>query len=184
MLDAVVIGGGQAGLSAGYFMKRRGLDFRILDASTRTGDGWRSRYDSLVLFTPAKRDALPGLPFPGAPERYPTKDEVADYLEEYARTFALPVEQNVRVTRVRATHPGFEVMTTRGRWSTRTVVVATGPFQAPFVPAFAGKLAPGVVQLHRQHRLPQPGCVARRPRPGGGLGELGGTDRRGTDPHA
>lgn len=78
MLDAVVVGGGQAGLAAGSFLKCQGLDFCILDAGARTGDPWRSRYDSLVLFTPAKRDALPGLPFPGDPERYPTKDEVAD----------------------------------------------------------------------------------------------------------
>lgn len=101
MLDVMVIGGGQAGLAMGYVLQQAGVRFQILEASGRVGDAWRSRYASLVLFTPAKRDALPGLPFPGDPERYPTKDDVADYLEAYAREFALPVRLNTRVTGVR-----------------------------------------------------------------------------------
>ena len=106
MLGALVIGGGQAGLAAGFFLQRAGLDFRILDAAARTGDSWRSRYDSLVLFTPAGRSSLPGLRFLGDPARYPARDEVADYLEAYTQAFGLPVQHGVKVTRVRAVAGG------------------------------------------------------------------------------
>lgn len=147
-LDIVVIGGGQAGLAIGYFLRRTHATFEILDAQARTGDSWRARYDSLVLFTPAKRDALPGLIFPGDPARYPTKDDVAAYLEGYARTFALPIRHEARVTGVSAIEGGFEVRSTKGTYHARAVVVATGPFQRPFAPPFASKLAPEVIQIH------------------------------------
>src|SRR5689334_18369269 len=89
--DTVVIGGGQAGLAVGYFLARQHRDFVILDAGGRVGDSWRNRWDSLRLFTPAFHSGLPGMPFPAAGASFPTKDEVADYLDLYARTFALPV---------------------------------------------------------------------------------------------
>ncbi len=98
--DVVVIGGGQAGLAAGYHLKRRGLSFVILDASERIGDVWRQRWDSLRLFTPARYDSLDGLPFPAPATSFPTKDEMADYLEAYAARFELPVRSGVRVERV------------------------------------------------------------------------------------
>jgi len=148
VLDVIVIGGGQSGLAAGYFLQQEGLSFRILDAGLRTGDSWRSRYDSLVLFTPAKRDALPGLAFPGEPEHYPTRDEVAEYLEAYVKAFNLPVEYASPALRVQATPSGFETTTPQGHWTARAVIVATGPFQSPFLPALAQKLTPEVIQLH------------------------------------
>lgn len=148
MLDVMVIGGGQAGLAMGYVLQQAGVRFQILEASGRVGDAWRSRYASLVLFTPAKRNALPGLPFPGDPERYPTKDDVAEYLEAYARKFALPVMLNTRVTGVRRVGGAFEVRTAREVWRARAVVVATGPFQVPFIPSLAQDLAAEVVQVH------------------------------------
>jgi putative flavoprotein involved in K+ transport len=89
--DTVVIGGGQAGLAIGYYLKEQGRDFAILDAGDRIGDAWRRRWDSLRLFTPAALNALPGMPFPFPGGYFPTKDETADYLEEYARKFDLPV---------------------------------------------------------------------------------------------
>ncbi|PTA66779.1 flavin-containing monooxygenase [Deinococcus arcticus] len=148
MLDVAVIGGGQAGLAAGYFLGRSGLNFRIFDGGLRPGASWRDRYDSLVLFTPAKRSGLPGLPFPGDPAHYPTKDEVAAYLEAYAQTFELPTEYGAPVRRVRQGPDGFELTTPRGEWAARAVLVATGPFQTPFVPAWAQHVAPEVTQLH------------------------------------
>lgn len=147
-LDVLIIGAGQAGLALGHHLRRAGLNFLLTDAAPRVGHSWRSRYDSLVLFTPAKRDALPGLPFPGHPEHYPTKDEVADYLEEYVRTFGLPLELGTRVTRVGQVPGGFAVTTDRGVRHAHAVVVATGPFQTPFVPPVAGGLLSEVVQLH------------------------------------
>ncbi|WP_245588613.1 flavin-containing monooxygenase [Deinococcus pimensis] len=147
-LDVVVIGGGQAGLALGYYLQRLNLTFVILDAQARTGDSWRQRYDSLVLFTPAKRDALPGLPFPGKRERYPTKDEVADYLEGYARHFQLPVRHSTRVLSVEDHGSGYSVDTTRGPFRARQLVIATGPFGTPYLPGFADKLDSDVTQLH------------------------------------
>src|SRR5215831_18355477 len=98
--QVVVIGGGQAGLSVGYCLARRGVSFVILDAYPRVGDAWRKRWDSLRLFTPAKYDGLIGLPFPAPPFSFPTKDEMADYLEMYAKRFNLPVRTNTKVRRL------------------------------------------------------------------------------------
>ncbi len=100
-VDTVIVGGGQAGLVMGYELARQGRDFVILDAGRRVGDAWRERWDSLELFTAARFDGLPGMPFPGDRLRFPTKDEVADFLEEYARAFDLPVRSGVRVDGVR-----------------------------------------------------------------------------------
>src|SRR5688500_2724942 len=95
--DVVVIGAGQAGLAMGYFLARQGRRFVILDAHERVGETWRSRWDSLRLFSPARFDALPGMPFPLPSHIFPTRDQMADYLETYARRFALPMHLGVRV---------------------------------------------------------------------------------------
>jgi cation diffusion facilitator CzcD-associated flavoprotein CzcO len=96
-VGTAVIGGGQAGLAVGFHLKRRRLPFVILDEHDRIGDAWRNRWDSLRLFTPGRYNRLPGMRFPGAPSAYPTKDEIADYLEAYARKFELPVQTGARV---------------------------------------------------------------------------------------
>src|SRR5262245_21885286 len=126
-LDVIVIGGGQAGLVTGYYLALRGLRFVILDAHARIGDGWRTRWDSLRLFTPAKYDALPGLPFPAPPRSFPTKDQMADYLELYAKRFALPVATGVEVKRLqRAGGDGYMVSSAAAHWIAPNVVLATG----------------------------------------------------------
>lgn len=145
----IVIGGGQAGLAAGYWLRRAGRRFTILDAGAATGDSWRDRWDSLRLFTPARYDALPGLAFPGPRYALPSKDEVADYLRDYARRFDLPVRHRVAVDAV--THDGrrFRVRTRDGQaLAAESVIVATGANQRPRVPSFAASVAGGVVQLH------------------------------------
>ncbi len=147
-IDTVVIGGGQAGLSTGYHLKRRGVPFVILDAGARVGDAWRQRWDSLRLFTPARHAGLDGLPFPASPFSFPTKDEMADYLETYARTFALPVRSGVRVERLSRAAGGFLVAAGRTRIDADHVIVAMAHYQRPRVPAFAGELDPAIVQLH------------------------------------
>lgn len=146
--DAIVIGGAQAGLSAGYFLARHRRRFLILDAHSRVGDGWRLRWDSLRLFTPARYSSLPGLPFPAPRYHLPSRDEMADYLEHYARHFALPVRLGARVEAVRMVDGRFEVRAGEERLHARNVVVATGPFQHPRVPAFAAALEPDIAQLH------------------------------------
>jgi putative flavoprotein involved in K+ transport len=148
LVDTVVIGGGQAGLAIGAELARQGRDFVILDANSRIGDAWRLRWDSLRLFTPARFVALPELPFPGDPLSFPTKDEVASYLEAYATTFDLPVRTGVRVDRVRRDGDRFVASAGSLRWESRNVVVATGGCQAPRVPGFADELDEHIIQLH------------------------------------
>lgn len=155
--EVIVIGGGQAGLAIGYYLQRKGIDFAILDGAPAVGHSWRTRWDSLRLFTPARYSALPGLPFPGDPERYPGKDDVADYLERYARVFDLPVELDTNVLALRAAAAGgFEVECAGTTYHAAQVVVATGPFQRPAVPSFARSIDPGTVQLHSsEYRRPE-----------------------------
>jgi putative flavoprotein involved in K+ transport len=146
--EVIVIGGGQAGLAIGYHLARRGIEFVVLDAAPRVGDAWRGRWDSLRLFTPARYSGLPGMPFPGDPDRYPGKDEVADYLEVYAAHFDLPVRTGQRVRALRPGPDGWTAETVDGRHEARQVVVATGPFHRPAVLGLGRDLPAGVVQVH------------------------------------
>lgn len=153
--DVVVIGGGQAGLSVGYQLIRRGLSFVILDANNKVGDAWRNRWDSLRLFTPARYSELAGMPFPAPPHSYPTKDEVADYLEAYAARFDLPVRTGIRVDKLSKQGDRFLISAGNLRFEADNVVVATGGYQGSAVPAFAPELDPNIVQLHSsEYRRP------------------------------
>jgi putative flavoprotein involved in K+ transport len=146
--DVVVVGGGQSGLAIGYFLAQGGLDFTILEAADVPAAAWRERWDSLRLFTPARYSSLPGLAFPGDPERYPGRDEVADYLSRYAAHFELPVERGRRVRSLRREHEGFVLAVGDRSYEADQVVVATGPFQTPRFPPFAERLGDEVTQLH------------------------------------
>ena len=148
VLDTVVIGGGQAGLAIGHHLAQQDRDLVILDAHERIGDAWRRRWDSLRLFTPAKYDGLPGMPFPGDRYAFPTKDELADYLEAYAGRFDLPVRTGVHVDRVRRVGDRFVVEAGERRWEAENVVLATGGHQAPRIPKAADRLGASVLQLH------------------------------------
>jgi putative flavoprotein involved in K+ transport len=147
-VQVIVIGAGQAGLSVGYCLARRGLSFVILEANARIGDSWRKRWDSLRLFTPAKYDGLIGMPFPAPPFTFPTKDQMADYLETYARHFKLPVRTGVRVDRLRREGTLYVVEAGNRRIEADHVVIAMATYQAPRVPEFARALDPAIVQLH------------------------------------
>ena len=144
----VVIGGGQAGLAAGYYLARNGENFIILDQNARTGEAWRCRWESLRLFTPSQFDGLPGKPFPGPKNSFPTKDEVANYLEAYARQLTLPIRHDVKVLSLEQTERGYQISTNTGAFTARNVIVATGPYQLPNTPSFAGQLDPAIPQLH------------------------------------
>jgi putative flavoprotein involved in K+ transport len=145
--ETVIVGGGQAGLAVGYHLARQGRRFVILDASQRTGDVWRQRWDSLHLFTPARYDGLPGMPFPAPAFSYPTKDQVADYLQAYATRFSLPVRTGVRVDRLSRDGDRYVVAFGDRRLLADHVVVASGAYQKPRIPAFAAELDPRILQL-------------------------------------
>src|SRR5262249_1144326 len=144
----LIIGGGQGGLSVGYHLQRRGTTFLIVDGNERIGDSWRSRWDSLKLYSPAFRDGLPGMPFPAARTAYPTKDEMADYLETYAERFALPVRTSTRIESLSSEGDTFVARAGDMRIEADKVVVASGFFKTPRVPDFAAELDPRIRQLH------------------------------------
>jgi len=149
-LDVAVVGAGQAGLAIGHLLARAGRRFAILEAGESVGTAWRERWDSLVLFTPRRYDALPGLSFPGDPDGHPGRDEVIAYLERYTQTFDLPVRFRSRVRSLRASDAGGFVLELDDdrRVGADQVVVATGPFDAPTMPALAGELDPELFQAH------------------------------------
>lgn len=147
-IETLVIGGGQAGLAVGYHLSRRDLPFLIVDASERIGDAWRNRWDSLRLFTPARFNGLDGMPFPGDPDDFPTKDEMADYLEAYARRFGLPVRSGTRVRHLTRVGGRFQALTEKGAIEADNVVVAMSNYQRPRTPAFADGLRGDIRQIH------------------------------------
>ncbi len=146
--DVAVVGAGQAGLAIGYFLARQGRRFVILDGADAIGSAWHSRWDSLTLFTPRRYDSLPELAFPGEPDGYPIRDEVIAYLEQYAAQFELPVRLNSQVRSLTAKDGGFLLALGGESIEADQVVVATGPFQKPLVPPFAGGLSAEVFQTH------------------------------------
>jgi putative flavoprotein involved in K+ transport len=155
VLDVIVVGAGQAGLAVAYHLSRQGAHFLVLDAGGEVGESWRTRWDSLRLFTSAQYDGLPGMPFPARDRDYPTKDMVADYLRDYAARFGLPVRLGCAVSRVEQVADGFVVHTGAGSLAARQVVIATGPFPTPVVPSLAADLPGDVVQLHSaEYRRP------------------------------
>ena len=146
--EVVVIGAGQAGLAIGYLLAQQGRRFTILEAAGEPAAAWRTRWDSLKLFTPVRYDSLSGLTFPGDPDSYPGRDDVVAYLTDYARRFELPVEFDSRVRTVRPGDGGFLVELADRTYQADQVVVATGPFQVPFTPVMAADLSSEVAQLH------------------------------------
>jgi putative flavoprotein involved in K+ transport len=147
--EVVVVGAGQAGLAMGYFLRRQGRRFVILERAGQIAPAWRGRWDSLTLFTPRRYSALPGLPFPGDPDGYPTRDEVIAYLDRYGQTFEFPIELNSELRKLELGDDGrFRVEFGDRTITADQVVVATGPFQTPFVPKLAQWLADDVFQTH------------------------------------
>lgn len=149
--DTVVVGGGQGGLALGYLLKQQGRSFVIVDAHRRIGEAWRRRWDSLLLFTPARLNGLPGMRMPGQGSVFNTKDEMADFLAEYARRFDLPVRTGTRVEHLARDGDGFVLTAGDRSIEARNVVVAMANFQDPRTPSFAGDLDPGIYQVHSHH---------------------------------
>ncbi|MFB3161956.1 NAD(P)/FAD-dependent oxidoreductase [Neobacillus sp. 179-J 1A1 HS] len=145
--DVIVIGAGQAGLAMGYYLKQAKLSFLILDKGSAIGESWKNRYDSLTLFTPRSYSSLPGLALKGEESIYPTKDVISDYLSLYANTFSLPIQLNTAIKRLdKEEH--FTLYTTQGEYHCKNVIIATGPFQEPFIPEFSHLLSENILQVH------------------------------------
>ncbi|MGG2065656.1 flavin-containing monooxygenase [Bacillus sp. S14(2024)] len=156
MLDVIVIGAGQAGLSMGYYLQQEGYDFVILDGEKRIGDSWRNRYDSLILFTPKSYSSLPGMKLEGDENAFPTKDEIADYLETYANHFLLPVQVETTVHKVQKIKNTFEVSTDKGVFHSKHVIIASGAFQKSFIPSISQSLSQEIFQIHSsQYQSPE-----------------------------
>jgi putative flavoprotein involved in K+ transport len=151
MYDTVVVGGGQAGLSIGYYLRKQGRPFVILDARPRIGEAWRRRWDSLLLFTPARINGLPGMRMPGRGSAFSNKDDMADFLEAYARRFDLPVRTSTRVDNLSRHGQGFELTAGDRRFHARNLVVAMTNYQEPKAPSFASGLDPDIYQVHSHH---------------------------------
>ena len=151
--DVVVIGGGQAGLSVGYYLRRTGLRYVILDGQSEPGGAWLHGWDSLQLFSPAQWSSLPGWLFPGAHDRYPTRDEVISYLARYEERYQLPIIRPVQVRSVLRTGDGFEIESSSGNFKARAIVSATGSWQNPFIPEYPGRTEFEGVQIHSANYL-------------------------------
>ncbi|MFP3378378.1 NAD(P)/FAD-dependent oxidoreductase [Bacillus sp. SIMBA_069] len=148
MLDVIIIGAGQAGLTMGYYLKQEGYNFLLLEAGNRIGDSWRNRYDSLQLFTPREYSSLPGMIVKGEGNGFPHKDEMATYLEEYARYFKLPVQLQTEVLKIKKEKEIFKLHTPTEILQAKKVVIATGGFQQPYIPSFSQHLSSHVFQIH------------------------------------
>jgi putative flavoprotein involved in K+ transport len=146
--DVLVIGGGQAGLAMGHQLTQRRRRFVIVDAEPEIGHVWRSRWDSLRLFTSGRYDNLPGLPFPAAADDYPSKDDVVEYLQAYAAQFALPVQLNTTVTSLTRSDGVYIAKAGQEVMEAAQVVLATGPFQVPYTPPMAAQLDASIMQIH------------------------------------
>jgi putative flavoprotein involved in K+ transport len=153
--DTIVIGAGQAGLAAGYHLRRAGLDFVILEGESQPGGSWPHYYDSLMLFSPAGRSSLPGMPFPGNRHHYPARDEVTAYLRHYAGHFELPIITDASVVDAEQAAEGFRVNTQQGTsYYGRSIIAATGAFHRPYTPhlpsqgAFQGQILHSAAYRH------------------------------------
>ncbi len=144
----IIVGAGQAGLAAGYFLKKRNIEHVIFEEHERIGDSWRNRWDSLHLFTPAKYDGLPGLKFPTDKNLFPGKDAMADYLELYATHFNLPVRLRSKVSNITEAKAGFLIESSSGNYTASKVIVASGTHPVPKIPAFSSQLDPDIFQIH------------------------------------
>ena len=153
MYEVLVIGAGQAGLAAGYFLKQTGLSFVILDSGSSIGDSWRRRYDSLHLFTPRMYDGLPFMPIEGDQNGFPSKDEIANYLDSYSKNMDLPIKLECLIKRLWKKGNHFIVESTDGIMKARKIIVATGPFQVPNIPSFYKSFSNDIIQLHSSEYL-------------------------------
>ncbi|MDE5055135.1 NAD(P)/FAD-dependent oxidoreductase [Niallia taxi] len=156
MLDTLIIGAGQAGISVGYYLKKLNKNFIILDRNSKIGESWKDRYDSLLLFTPRMYSSLPGMDMDGDKNGFPTKDDVASYLKNYVKKFNLPIELGIEVISAYKQKNYFLVKTNQKEYMVKKLVIASGPFHTPYIPSFSSELSKGIYQIHSsQYKHPK-----------------------------
>ncbi len=144
----IVIGAGQSGLAISYFLKKKSIDYLVLDEGHEVGHSWANRYDSLKLFTNIRHDSLVGLDFPGDKNRYPTKDETAAYLKQYAKHFQVPIRHNTSVKNLKKENDLFVIETKDEVYQAKNVIICTGAFHMPFIPECGKKINTNIFQIH------------------------------------
>ena len=151
IFDVIVIGGGQAGLAAGYHLRKTGLDYLILDGNRHAGGAWQRAWESLILFSPAAYSSLPGWQMPATEGYYPTRYEIIDYLSKYEARYNLPVKRPVEVKKVTKDGEVFVLQTGEGKYYSRTVISATGTWHKPYIPEYPGRTEFTGLQIHSAH---------------------------------
>lgn len=151
MLDYVVIGGAQAGLSMAYHLQKQNKKFIVIDGEKEVGASWLNRWDSLKLFTPTEYNHLPGLKFRAPKNHYPTKFEVANYFKSFVEKFDIPIQLNTLVTSVRKNKKTFIIEYKDGFIESKNVIVATGPFHIPYTPPCHTKASQEILQIHSNY---------------------------------
>lgn len=151
MLDFVIIGGAQAGLSMVYHLKKMEKSFIVVDGEEEIGASWLNRWDSLRLFTPTEYNHLPGLKFNAPKGHYPSKYEVSNYFKSYVKKFDIPVQLNTLITSIKKSVKGFHALYNEGEIVAKNVIVATGPFHIPYTPPCHTKLSEEVFQMHSNY---------------------------------
>lgn len=148
MYDTIVIGAGQAGLSIAYYLKQFNHNYILLDQGREVGESWKRRYESLILFTPRKYNALPGMSFEGKEHGFPAKNEVVSYLQKYVNRFEIPIHFRTEVLSVAKVQGNFFIKTSKGEYQAENIVIATGPFQKPHIPDLPAAIPATINQLH------------------------------------
>ncbi|MFD0963874.1 flavin-containing monooxygenase [Pseudofulvibacter geojedonensis] len=151
MKDYIIIGAGQAGLAMAYYLKKQQKNFIVVDANKEVGAPWLKRWDSLKLFTPSEFNNLPGMKFPSKKGHYANKYEVADYLKAYVKEFDIPIAFNQKVHSLKKEDDVFIIKSDTQRYTSRNVIIATGPFHTPFTPACHKNIDSDIIQIHSEH---------------------------------
>ncbi|MFD1094855.1 flavin-containing monooxygenase [Salegentibacter chungangensis] len=172
MLDFVIVGAAQAGLSMAYYLKKMGKDYLVVDKEAEVGASWLNRWDSLKLFTPSEFNNLPGLEFPAPKGHYPTKEEVAGYFKSYASNFGIPIQFNTFIENISRKDGYFILKSPEGEFKAKNVVIATGPFHIPYTPPFAKKINSDIFQIHSNY-YKNPGQLEEGPAMVVGAGDSG-----------
>lgn len=147
ILDVLVIGAGQAGLTSAYYLRKTNLSFLLVDKNNEIGKSWKERYDSLKLLTVNANNSLPGFPIDN-PTSFPTKDEYADYLKRYAKHFHFPIELNRPIKKLSIVNNLFLTEGYKEKYIAKNIIIATGAFQKPYIPPFSKSVSPNLLQIH------------------------------------